>query len=295
MVALLLLVTGITAGCPPAAAISIKEEQQLSREFLVVLKQHLQIIDDPEINSYIDGIGQKILAALPPQPFTYHFYVIKEDVYNAFAIPAGHIFINSGLLLAMDNEDELAGILSHEISHVICRHVSQRIDRSKNINLATMAGMVAGIFLGAAAGEPAAAQGLIFGSAAAGQSMSLAFSRDDEAQADQLGLGYLNKAGYSAEGLLDILKKIRSRQWYGSDQVPTYLMTHPAVEQRIVDIDSWIASHKQPHPTAEAQARSSARLHKITLRLRALYGDQDTGLQYFQSAVTRNPDDSDIA
>lgn len=117
--------------CSNAQAISIKEEKELSREFLKVLNQHVQIIDDPLINDYVDRVGRRVLAAVPPQPFSFTFHVIKEDVYNAFAIPAGHIFINSGLLMAMEDEAELAGILSHEISHVVCRHISQRIDRSK--------------------------------------------------------------------------------------------------------------------------------------------------------------------
>ena len=233
---------------------------------------------------------KKLSPLSRPNPFSFKFYVIKEEVYNAFAIPAGYIFINSGLMAAMTNEDELAGILSHEISHVVCRHISQRIERSKKIDLATMAGMVAGIFLGVATGSADATQSMILGSAAAGQAATLGYSRDDEMQADQLGLGYLDKAGYSAHGLLDMLQKIRSRQWFGSDVVPTYLMTHPAVEQRIVDIDAWMASHPGRDKTAQRNPQGQIPFRRMVLRLRALYSDAGTAEQFFHSATQQGDD-----
>lgn len=259
-----------------------------------MVSRNFELIDDPLIRDYVGRIGRKILATLPPQPFTYHFFVIKEEVYNAFAIPAGYIFVNSGLLLAMDNEDELAGILSHEISHVVCRHISQRIERSKKIDLASMAGMVAGIFLGVAGGGAEAAQALTLGSAAAGQSLSLAYSRSDESQADQLGLGYLAKAGYSADGLLEILKKIRAKQWFGSDQIPTYMMTHPAVEERIAHIDTWMATQGKSSQTVKQKAPST-QFRRMQSRLRALYGDPNDAIQYFKSALAKNPSDTNMA
>ena len=185
--------------------------------------------------AYVNNIGKRILSALPQQPFKYRFYVIDEDVYNAFATPAGHIFVYTGLLDAMEEEEELAGILGHEIAHVYCRHISQKIERSKKIGVATLAGIAAGILLGVGgAGEAASA--VTMGSMAAGQTAELSYSRENEMQADQFGLKFITEAGYSASGLLKILKKIRSKTWFGSDQIPKYLMTHPAVEDRIAFI-----------------------------------------------------------
>jgi predicted Zn-dependent protease len=278
-----------------AMAISIKEEEKLAKEFIKYIVRHNEFINDPTIKGYVERVGRKILATLPPQPFKYHFYIVKEDVYNAFAIPAGHIFINSGLLAAMETEDELAGILGHEIAHVVNRHISQRIERSKNINFATMAGMVAGIFLGATTGDPSAMQALTIGSAAAGQTASLAYSREDEAQSDQSGLEYIRKAGYDPEGLLSVLKKIRGKQWFGSQQVPTYMMTHPALEQRLVWVDAWINLESKKHPAAKrARTKSSADFKKIIIRLKAMYGDSSNVLQEFQNALKKSPNDNDL-
>jgi predicted Zn-dependent protease len=275
----------------PGWAISLKEEQELSQQFMQMVYRNYKIIDDPLIRAYISQVGRRILAFVPPQPFPYHFYVINEKVYNAFAIPAGHIFVNSGLLLAMNSQDELAGILAHEISHVVCRHISKRIDQSKKIDLATLAGVVAGIFLGVAGGSPEAAQALTLGSVAAGQSVALAHSREDESQADQHGLEYLTEAGYSAEGLLDILKKIRGKEWFGSDQIPTYMMTHPAIEDRITRIDTWLAAPE--HDRKEKPP--SRQFRRMQYRLRALYGDANEAVQFFKSGLAAHPSDMDMA
>ena len=276
----------------PAAAISIKEEDKLAREFMKYITGRYELITDPLITQYVNQVGQKLLSVMPPQPFNYHFYVIKEQVYNAFAIPAGHIFIHSGLLAAMQSEDELAGILGHEMAHVVCRHISQNIERSKKIDLATMAGMVAGIFLGAASGDPTAVQALTIGSAAAGQSASLAYSRENEDQADQLGLQFTTNAGYDPEGLLTTLKRIRSKQWFGSQQIPTYMQTHPATEERMVWIDSWITAH--PDAIKKRKPVSSTAFKRINTRLKALYGDPNSALQEFQNALAQDPTDENM-
>jgi beta-barrel assembly-enhancing protease len=285
--------------CSPSMAISIKDEEQLAREFLKVVAARFDLIEDPMIVGYVNQVGRKILAQVPPQPFKFRFYVIKENVYNAFAIPAGHIFINSGLLAVMESEDELAGILAHEISHVVHRHISQRIERSKKIDIATLAGVVAGVFLGAAGGNAEAAQALTIGSMAAGTSAYLAYSREDETQADQSGLTYMRNAGYSGEALLSVLKKIRGKQWFGAREIPSYMMTHPALEDRItqLDTDMSVLDRKNAAPSQVAAARSdpfnSGLFKKVNIRLTALYEDPDAAFRHFQAAVSREPENPD--
>lgn len=296
LIAVIVTLVCLVIWSPPAWAISINEEEKLGNEFLRYLRRHYQLVEDPMIVTHVNEVGRKILSVMPPQPFTYRFYVVKESVYNAFAIPAGHIFINSGLLAAMDSEDELAGILGHEIAHVVCRHISQRIERSSKINLATMAGVVAGIFLGAATGNPDAISTLAIGSIAAGHTATLSFSRQDEAQADDMGIQYLVKAGYDPRGLVSVLNKIRGRQWFGSDQIPTYMMTHPAVEDRLAWIDNWMTAHPQALKSRRTQAQASDRmLNKIKIRLTALYDDPDAAVDHFQAAVAKAPGDADLA
>jgi len=265
-----------------ASSITIKEEEELAREFMRIVLSSFDLIEDPLIVDYVNKIGKRIVATLPPsQPYAYRFFVLKEDVYNAFATPAGNIFVNSGLIEAMESEEELAGILAHEVAHVQARHISQKIERSKKIGLATLAGIAAGIFLGA--GEVA------IGSIAAGQSAALAYSRENEIQADQLGINYLVKAGYSGEGLLMILNKIRAKTWYGSAQMPSYLSTHPAVDDRLAYVDTRVAENKKsPQPGARKTPYDFRVVHT---RITAMYGDERAALNKFKMAIAHTPDD----
>lgn len=268
-------------------SITIKQEKDLSREFMKAVSQNCEFVKDPFIVDYVNKVGQKIVSALPPQPFTYHFYVIKEDDYNAFASPAGNIFINSGLFEAMENEEELAGILGHEIAHVQCRHISDMIDRSKKISIATLAGLAAGILLGAG-GAATVGNAVTVGTMAAGQSLGLIYSREHEMQADQIGLKYLTEAGYSGAGLLKILKKIRSKNWFGTEQIPTYLKTHPAVEDRIAYIDLWLEGYKNDI-NQESMIPPDDFLWAHT-RLIAVCGEESTALRKFKTAISKRPE-----
>ncbi len=284
-----ILILALSSLVPPAVfSITVKEEEDMSRQMLAMIHKYFEIVDDPAVVTYVNEIGNRILSALPQQPFKYHFYVIKEDVYNAFATPAGHIFVYTGLLDAMVEEEELAGILGHEIAHVYCRHISQKIERSKKIGVATLAGIAAGILLGVGgAGEAASA--VTMGSVAAGQSAELSYSRENEMQADQFGLKFITEAGYSAGGLLKILKKIRSKTWFGSDQIPKYLMTHPAVEDRIAFIGSWLDTYNRtskPIPLVNQDA-----FNRVHTRVETRYGDEETVFNKLKDDVARNPQD----
>jgi len=269
-------------------ALTTKEEEDLSREFLTMAFENYQIIQDPIITDYINKIGRKVLFVMPSMQFPFRFYVIREDSYNAFAGPAGHIFINSGLLEAMESEDELAGILTHEISHVSCRHISSMIEKSKKTGIASLAGIATGILLGIG-GAAEIGSAVAIGSVAAGQAATLAYSRENEMQADQVGLKYLNKAGYSAEGSLRILKKIRDKTWYGSDQIPTYLVTHPATEDRITYIGAWIQSNESPKEPSDNRANLDFDLMRS--RITALYGERSMALEKLKNGVSLNPED----
>ena len=280
------LISTIVITVPEGICLTIQEEREMSSEFMAVVRAQFPLIEDPVINDYVNRVGKRILAAIPPQPFDYQFHVLREDVYNAFATPAGHIFFNSGLFAALDSEEELAGIIGHEIAHVVCRHISDRIESSKKIGMATLAGMVAGVLLGAG-GAGAAASALTVGSVAAGQTAALAYSRDNEMQADQLGLEYLALAGYSGEGLLTSLKKIRSKQWYGSEQIPTYLTTHPASEARMSTIDNWLHQDRSKSVKKPNEVGGFDLAHT---RLIALYTDEKLALKRFKTDLEASPE-----
>ena len=269
-----------------AYSLTVSEEEKLSRGILRHIYRQYEIIDDPAIVDYVNKVGNRIVEGLEEPLFNYRFHVIKVDSYNAFAIPAGYIFINSGLLAAMDSEEELAGILAHEIAHVNARHISQRIERSKKIGWATMAGVAAGILIGATGGGEAA-QAVTKGSQAAGAAAQLSYSRDNEIQADQLGLIYLTDAGYGGEGLLKILRKMRTKQWFDTEQVPTYMRTHPAIDDRIIYLDGQIAA--TPNTTKARSPEASDEFARAHTYLITRYGDENLVLKHLQSELEKHP------
>ena len=271
-----------------AFGITVSEEEKLSRAILRYIYQRFEIIDDPVIVEYVNKVGNRIVAGLEDSLFNYKFHVINVDTYNAFAIPAGYIFINSGLLAVMDSEEELAGILAHEIAHVNARHISQRIERSRKIGWATMAGMAAGVLIGAAGGGEAA-QAVTKGSQAAGIAAELSYTRDNEIQADQLGLIYLTDAGYGGEGLLKILKKMRSKQWFDTEQVPTYMRTHPAIEDRITYLDTQLSG--TPKTAKAGPQKASDDFVRAHTYLITQYGDENLVLRHLHAAVKKYPQD----
>jgi predicted Zn-dependent protease len=160
---------------------------------------------------------------------------------------------------------------------------------SKKIGWAGMAGMAAGVLMGLAGADAGAAQAVTQGSQAAAKTAELSYTRENEMQADQLGLIYLHDVGYGGDGLLKILKTMRAKQWYDSKQVPTYLMTHPAIDERIAYIDGQLASApKAPKPQPQ---KSSVEFERVLTHLTTQYGDENLVLRETEAAVKNNPAD----
>ncbi len=271
------------AGSLPQA-MTVREEKELAEEFLKAVHDHYNVIDDFVIHQYINDLGSRILAGLPPQPFEYKFHVINQDTVNAFAGPAGNIFIFSGLFEAMETEGELAGIVAHEIAHVSARHISEIMEKSKKSQMLSMAGMIAGILVGLG-GASAVGSALSIGSLAAGQSMILAYTRENELEADLLGRQYLLKADYDLYGLREALKKIRAREWFGEEEIPTYLKTHPATRERLSNLENILERHP------ERQTADSLQFRRTRARLIALYGNPAREAQRFRQQLANQPDD----
>ncbi len=272
-----------------AFAISINQEKKLGAKFMKMINSSNSLIKDPIVCDFVTKIGERIVAKLPPHPFVFSFHIVNQDQFNAFSAPAANIFVNRGLVTALDNADELAGILGHEIGHTMGRHVSQMIDRSKLVSIGTFAGMLAGIIIGAAGGGGDAAQAVAVSSVAAGQTTMLAYSRVHEREADRFGLYYVKKAGFSPKGLLTSLEKIKADDWYGTDKIPGYLLTHPGPDERIIYMKSWLADHdkgKDPYNGVDP-----AMFNMIRYRLMGMYGNKDASEIKFKHLLEKSHDD----
>jgi beta-barrel assembly-enhancing protease len=225
-----------------AGSLSIEKEKQLGEQFLLEIQQEVPLIQDPFLTSYVNHLGQKLVAQLGPQPFKYRFFIVDDPSMNAFAVPGGYVFIHTGMIRMADREGELAGVMAHEISHIYWRHMSKMMEKSRVVSIASLIGALASVFLGGI-GTP-----LLVGSMAAGESAMLKYSRDFEAQADSTGFKWMVKAGYNPRDMVTIFSKMNKQRWLEGGKVPIYLSTHPDVDNRIVELSHQLAIHQKELP-----------------------------------------------
>lgn len=243
-----LLIINVPLNSPIHALLTPKEELEIGERFLKSINLEYEIADYPYIVNYINELGHYIGSFVEVPYFPLNFYIIQDNDINAFAAPAGHVFFFSGIISMMENVDELASVLAHELGHVSARHLAARIERSKKIGLATMAGILAGVLIG---GDAAGA--LMTGSMAAGIQAELGYSREDERQADQLGYKYTNMAGFNPEGMITTLKKIQSEGWHREGSVPSYLLTHPGAAERMTNIEVMLKEYSDKPELGKAK------------------------------------------
>ncbi len=214
----------------PAQALSLSEEKELGRKLLEQIDEVLPLIKDGEVATYIQTLGESLVASLGTTSYDYRFFIVDQSIPNAFAVPGGYIFVFRGLIELMETEGELASILCHEIAHIEARHIHRRLEAGKVANVAALAGVLAAALLGAGG---AASQGLVAGTLAGARSFQLKYSRDQEQEADQLGMRYLCKAGYPPGAMVSAMQKMARQSWRSNSQIPSYLSTHPALDERI--------------------------------------------------------------
>jgi len=165
---------------------------------------------------------------------------VKSPVFNAFSLPGGYILINTGVFEDLDSENELAGVLAHEIAHTLRRHVAKRIESIKRLQLSTTALTIAALLLGGA--QAGAVVG--YTSAALAQTKLLAYSREDEREADTLGMQILVKAGYSPWGMVKLMEKLSQKGDLAVQLNYRYLLTHPLPPERVSYLTFLAQSYK---------------------------------------------------
>lgn len=222
----LLLIIALLAGC--AASPVVKKEEtknpakELGKAFVAEALQHYQFIKDPDVTGVVNRVGQQIVKGIGSNPSTYHFLIVHEDQPNAFAIPGGYIFVFDSLLLQLKDENELAGVLAHEIAHVERDHFFKDSKKTTALDIATIAAILLG-------GGNVAAAAI---ASAANIDMRLQFSRENEAEADTYALRYLKQGGYSPKSLLNFFDSLLRYERFNPQLVPAYLSTHPDLDSR---------------------------------------------------------------
>jgi predicted Zn-dependent protease len=227
VLSVMLVTGGLTIS--PVYGFSVSEERKVGEQLLSIVRRQFTVLDDPDISQYINRLGNEIIQQAGPQLFDYHFFVIANKDFNAFSAPSGLIFLHTGLIDMMDSEDELVSVMAHEIGHTVSRHIADRMEANKKINVGTMALVLAGIAMG---GGPLS-EALITGSVAAGAAMELKFSRKDEEEADRLAYKWMVAGKRNPAGMAEMLKKMRRVSRLQSGNLPPYLLTHPQPGARL--------------------------------------------------------------
>jgi predicted Zn-dependent protease len=228
-------------------------ERELGMEFDRELRTKVNVVYDPVVVGFLTDLGQSIVDTIEPQPFIYRFRVVEDPSLNAFAVPGGYVYLHSGTILAVGSVDELAGVMGHEIAHVKARHVARMQKQSQIPDLlAQIAGMAGAIVTK----EP----GVLVLAQAANVSLQLRFSREFEAEADQLGGIFVARAGYDPAGSARFFERIVDAEQDHPDRVPPYLYTHPAAADRIETIRlaaETLRPAREPDPSLEEDLKEA--------------------------------------
>ncbi|NMG73514.1 M48 family metalloprotease [Aromatoleum diolicum] len=192
--------------------------------------------DDPEIEDYVNRLGQRLVTAgnAPPQDF--NFFVIRDGTLNAFALPGGYIGLHTGLILAAESESELASVLGHEIAHVTQRHIAQMFGKQSQTSMVMLASLLVAV-LAARSNSQISEAALAAGQAGAIQAQ-LGYTRDFEREADRIGLQKLEGAGFDVRGMPGFFERLQRASRLYENNAPSYLRTHPLTGERIADMEN---------------------------------------------------------
>ncbi|HVC01722.1 MAG TPA: M48 family metalloprotease [Steroidobacteraceae bacterium] len=269
-------------GSAANAAISLQEEYEVGLMYTQQMRRKGMILNDPEVSDYIEEIGHELSSYAQEGRHQFSYIPVKDPVINAFAIPGGFIFVNSGLVLATRNESELAAVLAHETAHVTQRHIARSIVDREHSGLISTAAMLAAVLLGATAGggSPSAMEGAIVASQGAAIQHQINYSRSQEAEADRIGIYTMASAGFDPLAMADFFQNLE-----GGEGNPArmdaygFLMDHPVTADRIAE--------------ARNRAAQIGRIHHVDSisyglmreRLRSLVGDPNTAMAYYQDLL----------
>lgn len=239
--------------------LSEEQEIELGRRAAAQVEQKLPMLGDRLVDGYVDSLGQPLVRHSLRKEIPYQFKVVDLGEANAFALPGGFVYINRGVLELADNESEAAGVLAHEISHIVAKHSARQASRA----IVAQFGLQAlGILLGGGAGAEAAQMAAAIGT----QFYFLRFSREAEREADRLAVENMVRAGLDSIGMVTLFEELASLQKREPSKVEVFFSTHPSPRERMENVSGQI---KSLGPRGGLR-RDSRDFHQMKLRLAAL-------------------------
>lgn len=266
---------------------SREKEMQIGRTLSMQVEQQAKMVEDPMVTEYVNRVGQNIVLHSDAKiPFT--IKVIDSDEVNAFALPGGFFYVNSGLILAADNEAELAGVMAHEIAHVAARHAMENQGKGALINYGALAGIIFG--------GPIVSTILQNGTGILGGLAMLKFSRGAEEEADRLGVQYLYASGYDPQGMATMFEKLASQNKKKPGSLTKLFSSHPqSLDRRDASVElvgRFPEKEEYIISTSEFQ-RVKSHLLKLTNAAAKVSTDIDEGEPERPTLKRREPESTD--
>jgi predicted Zn-dependent protease len=252
---LLLIFAILLSGCASEYNIATRQQEwiyyttdkevKIGESIVKEVEKKYKFVDDPLIINRVEEIGKKIVAVCDRKDIDYHFYVLNEEEINAVSLPGGFVYVNKGLIDKISNDDELAGVLAHEVGHIVARHSVKKLQAMMGYSLLRL--------LLAQAPQPAEVG---TGADWAFLQLMLGYSREDELLADQLAARYTKLAGYDPNSLINFLENLRQAEKYKLKPL-SYVKTHPYIPDRIriikqelgrsITFEDYINIEQKPH------------------------------------------------
>ena len=260
-------------------------ERKIGEQIMVQIRRDPEYLADPESTEYLNQLGYQLVSASAARSQDFSFFLVRDPMLNAFALPGGFIGVHSGLIIAAQNESELAGVLAHEIGHVSQRHIARMLGQQKDSMAIQIGALLLAILAARAGGSSSGdlAQAAIFGGQAAALQQQLNFSREAEREADRVGFTTLVNAGFDGHGLEQFFGRLQQGSRLYEGTAPAYLRTHPLTVERMADMQNRARNlrfKQRPDPIDFLLVRARLRVLQQT----TVQGWRDQ-LEYFEAQL----------
>jgi len=256
------------------------QEQQLGKAFMQQLNKQISINHDPLINDYLNSIGNRIAEHANNHWTNFHFFVVNDSEINAFAGPGGYIGVNSGLILTTQSESELAATLAHEITHVNQHHIARTVSHAKKLTLPSLAALLAAIVIGGQTNSGAAIAAAMATLGGGAQNM-INFTRDNEEEADRIGIQTLYRAGFDPMAMPTFFRSMQRAAINYGDRIPAYLKDHPVTDIRIADAEN----RAKQYPRKKINSSLDYYLIYARLKVAETTKSSSDAVDYFQNQL----------
>jgi beta-barrel assembly-enhancing protease len=260
-----------------------EQERTFARDFERYMRAHNLLVEDPMVRDYFEDMGFRLVSFSSRQDASFHFFVLRDPNINAFASVAGVIGLNAGLILLAHDENEVAGVVAHEIAHVTQDHLARGLENQQQVSLPVMlATLGLAIAAGAAGGSGEATQAVLMSGMGLAQQFQINHTRQSEAEADRVGISLLAQGGFDPHGMTRFFERLNMHSRAMGQGPPEYLRTHPLTVNRIAEARSRAES------LAVGQARDGLEFHFVQARLRVLMSEQpDQSIDWFNARLQR--------